>query len=90
MLLLFFVLACSQPLVTCRQCPGYMREMGQVLFATSSNFWFAGLPTLPPVQPPPKPACEEEAVKPGGEQPSTSSNQLSAGGEFRLGVIFSV
>lgn len=69
----------SQPLVTCRQCPGYMREMGQVLFATSSNFWFAGLPTLPPVQPPPKPACEEEAVKPGGEQPSTSSDQPSAG-----------
>ncbi|KAM4745932.1 E3 ubiquitin-protein ligase CHFR [Anableps anableps] len=68
----------SQPLVMCRQCPGYMRDMGQVLFASSSNYWFTGLPPLPPLQPPPKPACEEGAAKPAGEQPSTSSDQPSA------------
>uniref|UniRef100_A0A7N8XWH3 E3 ubiquitin-protein ligase CHFR n=1 Tax=Mastacembelus armatus TaxID=205130 RepID=A0A7N8XWH3_9TELE len=38
----------SGPLVMCRQCPGYRGEISQVLFATSSNFWFPGLPTPPP------------------------------------------
>ncbi|XP_038129513.1 E3 ubiquitin-protein ligase CHFR [Cyprinodon tularosa] len=68
----------SQPLVLCRQCPGHMRDMGQVLFASGSNFWFTGLSTLPTVLPPPKPACEDGAAKPAGEQPSTSSDPLSA------------
>ncbi|KAK5608606.1 hypothetical protein CRENBAI_023240 [Crenichthys baileyi] len=68
----------SQPLVMCRQCPGHMRDMGQVRFASSSNYWFTGLPTLPPIIAPPKPACEEGAAKPAGEQPSTSSDQRSA------------
>ncbi|XP_036000494.1 E3 ubiquitin-protein ligase CHFR [Fundulus heteroclitus] len=67
----------SQPLVMCRQCPGHIRDMGQVLFASSSSYWFAGLPPLPAAPPPPKPACEEGAAKPAGEQPSTSSDQLS-------------
>ncbi|XP_014841479.1 PREDICTED: E3 ubiquitin-protein ligase CHFR [Poecilia mexicana] len=68
----------SQPLLMCRQCPGYMRDMGQVLFASSSNYWFTGLPTLPPVQPPPTPECGEGAARPAGEQPSTSSDRPSA------------
>uniref|UniRef100_A0A665X5Q5 E3 ubiquitin-protein ligase CHFR n=1 Tax=Echeneis naucrates TaxID=173247 RepID=A0A665X5Q5_ECHNA len=34
----------SQPLVICRQCPGYRREVSQVLFATGSSYWFPGLP----------------------------------------------
>ncbi|XP_032434476.1 E3 ubiquitin-protein ligase CHFR [Xiphophorus hellerii] len=72
----------SQPLLMCRQCPGYTRDMGQVLFASSSNYFFTGLPTLPPVQPPPTPACGEGAARPAGEpageQPSTSSDRPSA------------
>ncbi|XP_041855194.1 E3 ubiquitin-protein ligase CHFR [Melanotaenia boesemani] len=72
----------SQPLVMCRQCPGYRRNLGQVLFATSSNYWFPGLPTLPPVSPSPKPASEDSAAKTTGEQPSTSSDQPSASHEY--------
>jgi len=51
--------------------------MSHVLFAPSSNYWFSGLPTLPPLPPPAKPASEEGAAKPTGEQPSTSSDQPS-------------
>ncbi|KAM4576572.1 E3 ubiquitin-protein ligase CHFR [Odontesthes bonariensis] len=72
----------SQPVVMCRQCPGYRRNMSQVLFGTSSNYWFSGLPTLPPLPPPAKPASEEGAAKPMGEQPSTSSDQPSAPQEY--------
>ncbi|XP_043967448.1 E3 ubiquitin-protein ligase CHFR isoform X2 [Gambusia affinis] len=68
----------SQPLLMCRQCPGYTRDMGQVLFASSSNYWFTGLPSAPPVQPPPTPSCGEGAARPAGEQPSTSSDRPSA------------
>ncbi|XP_023253539.1 E3 ubiquitin-protein ligase CHFR isoform X2 [Seriola lalandi dorsalis] len=64
----------SQPLVMCRQCPGYRREVSQVLFATGSNYWFPGLPAPPPVPAPPKAATEEGSAKPTGEQPSTSSD----------------
>ncbi|KAM9744301.1 E3 ubiquitin-protein ligase CHFR isoform 1-T1 [Menidia menidia] len=74
----------SQPVVMCRQCPGFRRNASQVLFATSSNYWFPGLPTLPPLPPPPpppKPVSEEDAAKPTGEQPSTSSDQPSAAPE---------
>ncbi|XP_026177842.1 E3 ubiquitin-protein ligase CHFR [Mastacembelus armatus] len=73
----------SGPLVMCRQCPGYRGEISQVLFATSSNFWFPGLPTPPPVPPPTKPATEEGPVKPTAEQPSTSSDTPSAPQEYR-------
>ncbi|XP_054906669.1 E3 ubiquitin-protein ligase CHFR [Poeciliopsis prolifica] len=72
----------SQPLLMCRQCPGYMRDMGQVLFASSSNYWLTGLPTLPPVQPPATPASGERAARPAGEQPSTSSDRPSAPQEY--------
>uniref|UniRef100_A0A1A8MXW7 E3 ubiquitin-protein ligase CHFR n=1 Tax=Nothobranchius pienaari TaxID=704102 RepID=A0A1A8MXW7_9TELE len=66
----------SQPLVMCRQCPGYIRDMSQVLFATSSDYWFPGLPNLQ-VLSPSKPASEEAAAKPTGEQPSTTSDHPS-------------
>ncbi|XP_017270126.1 E3 ubiquitin-protein ligase CHFR isoform X2 [Kryptolebias marmoratus] len=72
----------SQPLVMCRQCPGYIGDVSQVLFATSSNYWFSGLPTLSTVPPPPKPPSEEGAAKPTGEQPSTSSDHTSAPQEY--------
>ncbi|XP_042277005.1 E3 ubiquitin-protein ligase CHFR [Thunnus maccoyii] len=68
----------SQPLVMCRQCPGYRKEVSQVLFATGSNYWVPGLPVPPPIPPPPKPATEEGSSKPTGEQPSTSSDIPSA------------
>ncbi|XP_034451842.1 E3 ubiquitin-protein ligase CHFR isoform X1 [Hippoglossus hippoglossus] len=67
----------SQPLLMCRQCPGYRREVSQVLFATGSNYWFAGLSAPPPVPAPPKPENEEGSAKPTGEQPSTSSDDPS-------------
>lgn len=67
----------SQPLVMCRQCPGYRSYMSQVLLTTSSNCWFAGLPSLPAVLSSAKPAGEEEAAKLTGEQPSTSSEATS-------------
>ncbi|XP_029296338.1 E3 ubiquitin-protein ligase CHFR isoform X2 [Cottoperca gobio] len=74
----------SQPLVMCRQCPGYRREVSQVLFATGSNYWLPGLPAPPPpLTPPPKPATEEGSAKPTGEQPSTSADMLSAPQEYR-------
>ncbi|XP_022048509.1 E3 ubiquitin-protein ligase CHFR [Acanthochromis polyacanthus] len=73
----------SQPLVMCRQCPGYRRDVSQMLFSTTSNYWFPGLPSLPPVPPPPKAATDEGAVKPAGEQPSTSSDIPSAPQEYR-------
>lgn len=61
----------SQPLVMCRQCPGYRSDVSQLLFATSSNYWLPGLPSLQPIPPPPK--REEGAAKTSAEQPSTSS-----------------
>lgn len=73
----------SQPLVMCRQCPGYRRDVSPVLFATGSNFWLPGLPAPPPIPPPPKPATEEGSAKPTGEQPSTSSEIPSAPQEYR-------
>lgn len=70
----------SQPLVMCRQCPGYRRDVNQVLFG-----WLPGLPPPPPMPPPipPKPAAEEASDKPAGEQPSTSSDVPSAPQEYR-------
>ncbi|XP_071338227.1 E3 ubiquitin-protein ligase CHFR [Trachinotus anak] len=72
----------SQPLVMCRQCPGYRREVSQVLFATGSTYWLPGLPAPPPIPAPPKSATEEGSAKPTGEQPSTSSDVLSAPQEY--------
>ncbi|KAG7241371.1 hypothetical protein INR49_025571, partial [Caranx melampygus] len=73
----------SQPLMVCRQCPGYRREVSQVLFATGSNYWFPGLPAPPPTPAPPKATADEGAAKPAGEQPSTSSDVSSVPQEYR-------
>ncbi|KAA8592975.1 hypothetical protein FQN60_018430 [Etheostoma spectabile] len=73
----------GQPLVICRQCPDYRREVSQVMFATGSNYWLPRLPAPPPIPPPPKPATEEGSAKPTGEQPSTSFDILSAPQEYR-------
>nr|XP_046241721.1 E3 ubiquitin-protein ligase CHFR isoform X2 [Scatophagus argus] len=73
----------SQPLVICRQCPGYRREVSQMLFATSSNYWLPGLPALQPIPPQAKPATQEGSANPTGEQPSTSSDIPSAPQEYR-------
>ncbi|KAF1388790.1 hypothetical protein PFLUV_G00066310 [Perca fluviatilis] len=73
----------SQPLVICRQCPDYRREVSQVMFATGSNYWLPRLPAPPPIPPPPKPATEEGSAKPTGEQPSTSFDILPAPQEYR-------
>lgn len=70
----------------CRQCPGYRREVSQLLFATGSNYWLPGLPAPPPLPPPPKPATEEDSAKPTGEQPSTSSDVASGDHEWRLDI----
>lgn len=80
------VFVSSQPLVMCRQCPGYRREVSQLLFATGSNYWLPGLPAPPPLPPPPKPATEEDSAKPTGEQPSTSSDVASGDHEWRLDI----
>ncbi|XP_056275631.1 E3 ubiquitin-protein ligase CHFR isoform X3 [Pseudoliparis swirei] len=63
----------GQPMVMCRQCPGYRREASQMLFASGSNHWLPCLPAPPPTPPPPKPATEEGSATPPAEQPSTSS-----------------
>lgn len=76
----------SQPLVICRQCPGYRSEVSRLLFATGSNYWLPGLPAPPPIPPPPKPATEEGSAKPTGEQPSTSSDIPSGDYEWRLDI----
>uniref|UniRef100_A0AAX7UMS2 E3 ubiquitin-protein ligase CHFR n=1 Tax=Astatotilapia calliptera TaxID=8154 RepID=A0AAX7UMS2_ASTCA len=49
----------SQPLVMCRQCPGYRSDVNQLLF---------------PMPPPPNPVSEEAAAKASAEMPSTSSD----------------
>ncbi|XP_063345338.1 E3 ubiquitin-protein ligase CHFR isoform X1 [Pelmatolapia mariae] len=64
----------SQPLVMCRQCPGYRSDVNQLLFASSSSYWFPGLPSLQPMPPPPNPVSEEAAAKASAEIPSTSSD----------------
>ncbi|CAB1319967.1 unnamed protein product [Coregonus sp. 'balchen'] len=53
----------SQPFVMCRQCPGYRKEVSQVLWAT-------GPAPLGPAPPTP----EDRAGKPPGEGPSTCSD----------------
>uniref|UniRef100_A0A8K9WRB7 E3 ubiquitin-protein ligase CHFR n=1 Tax=Oncorhynchus mykiss TaxID=8022 RepID=A0A8K9WRB7_ONCMY len=54
----------SQPFVMCRQCPGYRKEISQVL-------WAIGPAPLGPAPPTP----EDRAGKPLGERPSTSSTR---------------
>lgn len=77
----------SQPVVMCRQCPGFRREVGQLLFAATSNFWPGLQPPPPPPPPPAKPAAEEAeegSSSPAAvDQPSTSSESPSAPQEYR-------
>ncbi|KAK5871661.1 hypothetical protein PBY51_004526 [Eleginops maclovinus] len=75
----------SQPLVMCRQCPGYSVEVSQVLFASGSNYWLPVLPAAPAALTPPQkqPAeAEEGAAKPAVDQPSTSSDTPPAPQEY--------
>lgn len=72
----------SQPIMMCRQCPGYKADVSQLLFATGSNYWFPGLPAPAPAPPPPKPAATEGCAKAAGEQPSTSSDGPSGDAEY--------
>lgn len=72
----------SQPILMCRQCPGYKADVSQLLFATGSNYWFPGLPAPAPLPPPPKPAATEGCAKAAGEQPSTSSDGPSGDAEY--------
>ncbi|XP_072770330.1 E3 ubiquitin-protein ligase CHFR-like [Nerophis lumbriciformis] len=76
----------SQPLVMCRQCPGYRKELSQMLFATGSNYWVPALPapsSMPPLPPPFKLNTNEGSAKPKGEEPSTSSDTLPDSQEYR-------
>ncbi|XP_076003628.1 E3 ubiquitin-protein ligase CHFR [Genypterus blacodes] len=63
----------SQPVVMCRECPGYRKDAGQVLFATSASYWVPGLSVPPAFHRPPTPTPAAEPEKGAGEQPSTSS-----------------
>ncbi|XP_028270674.1 E3 ubiquitin-protein ligase CHFR isoform X2 [Parambassis ranga] len=72
----------GHPLVMCRQCPGYRRDVSQVLFG--ANYWCPGLPPIPPIPPLLKAEAEGEAPADStGEQPSTSSDGPSAPQEYR-------
>lgn len=57
----------SQPVMVCRQCPGYKADVSPLLFPPASS-WL--LPALP-----------EGGAKAAGEQPSTSSDVASGDGE---------
>lgn len=81
-ILSFVLFVHSQPIMMCRQCPGYKADVSQLLFATGSNYWFPGLPAPAPVPPPPKPAATEGCAKGTGEQPSTSSDGPSGDAEY--------
>lgn len=72
----------------CRQCPGFRREVGQLLFAATSNFWPGLQPPPPPPPPPPAPPAipaaaekaEEGSSSPAAvDQPSTSSSDSPSG-----------
>ncbi|KAJ4942078.1 hypothetical protein JOQ06_012095 [Pogonophryne albipinna] len=69
----------SQPLVECRQCPSFSRDIS---LAFASNYWLPGPPPLTPL--PKAAAAEEGEAKPPEEQPSTSSDTPpSAPQEYR-------
>lgn len=72
----------SQPLVMCRQCPGYKKDVSQMLFPTGSNYWVPGLSVPLPSPLPLRPAAEEGSARPSGEQPSTSAENPSAAQEY--------
>ncbi|KAG7276148.1 LOW QUALITY PROTEIN: hypothetical protein CRUP_011824 [Coryphaenoides rupestris] len=69
-----------------RQCPGYKKDVGQVLFATGSGFWVTPTPLLaagPPgataVPASAGPEPREEAGVATAEQPSTSADGPAGG-----------
>ncbi|XP_033828918.1 E3 ubiquitin-protein ligase CHFR [Periophthalmus magnuspinnatus] len=67
----------SQPLVMCRQCPGYRSEVSQVLLTPGSSYWLRGLsvPLTPlPLPTAPKPPTKEGLTSSSSEQPSTSAD----------------
>ncbi|CAL9708662.1 unnamed protein product [Knipowitschia caucasica] len=70
----------GQPLVMCRQCPGYRSEVSQVLLTTGSSYWLPGLsvPLIPLPLPTQPKSTTEELTRSGSEQPSTSADVLSA------------
>ncbi|KAJ3603827.1 hypothetical protein NHX12_028568 [Muraenolepis orangiensis] len=86
----------SQPFMLCRQCPGYKKDTGQVLFATGSSFWVTP-PPAPLLAPAPPlllagaaaapvatgPGPREECVIPAREQPSTSAGGPAEIHEYR-------
>lgn len=80
--LTFALFVHSQPIIMCRQCPGYKADASQLLFATGSNYLLPGLPASAPVPPPPKPAATEGCARASGEQPSTSSDVPSGDDEY--------
>ncbi|XP_055017869.1 E3 ubiquitin-protein ligase CHFR isoform X2 [Boleophthalmus pectinirostris] len=70
----------SQPLVMCRQCPGYRSEVSQVLLTPGSSYWLPGLsvPLTPlPLPTVPKPPLQEGLTNSSCEQPSTSADASS-------------
>lgn len=79
---IFVVFVHSQPIMVCRQCPGYQADVSQLLFPTASSYWLSGLPASALVPTPPKPAATEGCAKAAGEQPSTSSDVPSGDGEY--------
>lgn len=74
----------SQPVLICRQCPGYKADVSQLIFTTGSNSWFPAVPASASVPPPSKPAASEGCTKAAGEQPSTSSDVPSGDGKYHL------
>lgn len=78
---MFALFVHSQPIVVCRQCPGYKADVSQLLFPTASSYWLPGLPASALVPTPPNPAATEGCAKAAMEQPSTSSDVPSGEGE---------
>lgn len=75
----------SQPVVLCRQCPGYRNDVGQLLFTAASNFWPGLQP--PPVPPPPRAEESGEGSSPAAvDQPSTSSSNTSGDHQGAAGI----
>lgn len=75
---IFVLVVHSQPIMVCRQCPGYQADVSQLLFPTA--YWHPVLPASALV--PTRPVATEGCAKAAGEQPSTSSDIPSSDGEY--------